>query len=133
MLDTIEDLKTESSIKVSRVRMHFRENKNLYTVGGVCLAVGAIGALFINKESGPVIGKITQVGFWNQVRPTTINLVERSTPSRPVHLVGTNLYFNSLNEAARETGHNLSRLSQHVNGKFADVNGDVFELLEPAS
>jgi hypothetical protein len=58
--------------------------------------------------------------------------VERSTPSKPVHLKGTNLYFSSLSEAARETGHNLSMLSRHVNGHSPDIKGDVFEVLEPA-
>ena len=59
-------------------------------------------------------------------------MVDRSTPSKPVHLVGTNLYFNSLSEASRETRHPLSTLSKHVNGVIPDVKGDVFELLEPA-
>jgi DNA-directed RNA polymerase specialized sigma54-like protein len=60
-------------------------------------------------------------------------MVERSTASKPVHLVGTNLYFNSLSEAARETGLHLSMISRNINGHIPDVNGNVFELLEPAA
>lgn len=47
-----------------------------------------------------------------------------------MHLVGTNLYFNSISEAARETGHQASMISKNINGHIPDVKGDVFELLE---
>uniref|UniRef100_A0AAU8GQB7 Helix-turn-helix DNA binding domain n=1 Tax=Gordonia phage Petito TaxID=3158876 RepID=A0AAU8GQB7_9CAUD len=123
---------------IDKVKKHLQDNKKVYIVGGVCLVVGLAGGTFLvrNKDvinisvdgiGNEVVGKAKTV---NQV---TIELVEKSTPSKPVHLVGTNLYFNSLNEAARKTGHSLSRISQNVNGHISDINGDVFELLELAN
>ena len=76
---------------------------------------------------------VTTIHNGSKGNPVIINLIERSTPSTPVHLVGTNLYFNSLSEASRETGHHLSQLSKHINGKLPDLNGDVFEILEPTA
>jgi len=125
-----EDVKQERTIKA-----HLKRNKNAYITGGVCLIVGAIaGAVLINRSSGGAqfAQKITQVGIGYKVRPTIVNFVERSTPSKPVHLVGTDLYFDSLSDAARKTGHSLSMISRNVNGHIADVKGDVFELLESA-
>lgn len=121
-----------------KVKTHIQENKKVYIVGGVCLVVGIAGGVVLAKNKDVI--NISIDGDGNEViakaktvNKVTIELVERSTPSKPVHLVGTNLYFNSLNEAARETGHSLSRISQNVNGHISDINGDVFELLELAN
>lgn len=120
---------------IDQVKTHLRENKKVYIVGGACLAVGVLaGVAFVRTGDIVVSGSNNQiVGKAKTVNQVMIQMVERSTPSKPVHLVGTNLYFNSLNEAARETGHSLSKLSRHVNGHIPDLNGDVFELLEVAS
>jgi hypothetical protein len=61
-----------------------------------------------------------------------VNFVEKSTPIKPVHLVGTDLYFPSLSEAARQTGHNVSMISKNVNGYIDNLNGDIFEVIEIA-
>lgn len=123
--------------RIENVKSHIRKHSTTYIVGGTCLAVGVLGGLYLKRPTtfidGDLSMKIDQVGFWNAVNPTTINLIERSTPSKPVHLVGTNLYFNSMSEAARETGHPLSTLSKHINGHIPNVKGDVFKLLEPAA
>ena len=123
--------------KIESIKNHFRENKKAYVVGASCLTVGLLGGVALAKSGNISIvasGDNNQiVGKAKAVNQVMIELVERSTPSRPVHLVGTNLYFNSLNEAARETGHSLSMLSRHVNGHIPDVGGDVFELLEVAA
>ena len=122
---------------LEKVKTHVQENKKYYVVGATCLTVGvAAGAIFLGQQdvihiavkgsNNDIIGKA------RTVNKTVIELVERSTPSKPVHLVGTNLYFNSLSEAARETGHSLSKISRQVNGHIPDVNGDVFKILELA-
>lgn len=125
--------------KIENIKNHVRENKKAYIVGASSLAIGVgigVGAALI--KSGNV--SIVASGDGNQIvgKAKTVNqvmfeMVERSTPSKPVHLKGTNLYFNSLSEAARETGHSLSMISQNVNGHISDVKGDVFVLLDPAA
>lgn len=123
--------------KFENIKNHIRENKKVYVVGASCLVVGAgVGAVLVTTGgiSIAVSGDNNQiVGKARTVNQVMVELVERSTPSKPVHLEGTNLYFSSLNEAARETGHSISKLSRHINGHIPDINGDVFTLLEPAA
>ncbi len=122
--------------RIEKIKNHLTENKITYFVGAGCAVIGgAVMVIVIGRSEGgaEIAQKITQVVIGNRINATVVNLVERSTPSKPVHLVGTNLYFSSLNEAARETGHNLSRISKNVNGHIPDVGGDVFQLLESAA
>lgn len=121
--------------KIEKIKNHFHENRTVYLACGVTAVVTGAGILFFSasKTGTEVVQKIVQVGFRNEANPTVIQMIERSTASKPVHLVGTNLYFNSLSEAAKETGHTLSKISRQINGHIPDCNGDVFELLELAS
>lgn len=125
--------------KIDRVKKHFADNKGTYIACGVTAVVVGAGTFFFTRRvpsadfAQKVTQQVTQIGFRNEANPVIINLIERSTASKPVHLVGTNLYFSSLGEAARETGHQLSMISKNVNGHIPDVKGDVFELLEPAA
>jgi hypothetical protein len=123
--------------KIEKMKTHFRENKNVYIAVGISSAVTAASILLVlnRSESGAqIVQKITPVLSW---RPESNNVIveflERSTPSKPVHLVGTNLYFNSIREAARETGHSISMISRNINGHIPDCKGDAFELLEPTA
>jgi hypothetical protein len=126
--------------RTAKIKTHFRENKKVYAGTAIGVVVGAVGVvataltIYTRSNNGAqIIQKVTQVGFRNETTASIIQLVERSTPSKPVHLAGTNLYFSSISEAARETGHQLSMISKNINGLIPDVNGDVFELLEPAA
>lgn len=123
--------------KIESIKNHVREHKKAYVVGASCFAVGLLGGVALVKSgdiSIVVTGDKNQiVGKAKTVNQVMVELVERSTPSRPVHLVGTNLYFNSISEAARETGYARTLISQNINGHIPDVKGDVFKLLEPAA
>ncbi len=122
--------------RITKIKNHLVENKITYFVGSGCTIVGgAVMVIVIGRsaEGAEIAQKIVQIGFKNdRANNIVINLIENSTPSKPVHLVGTNLFFNSLSEAARETGHDLSALSRHINGHSTDIKGDVFQLLEAA-
>ncbi len=122
--------------RIEKIKTHLHENKDRYLIGGCCTVVSGAAMFVIGRSEAraEIVQKITQIGFKNEgANNVVINLVERSTPSKPVHLVGTNLYFNSLSEAARETGHHLSQLSKHINGHLPNLKGDIFEILEPAA
>lgn len=123
--------------KIETVKNHVREHKKVYIVGATCLAVGVVGGAVLVKSGGISIvasGDNNQiVAKAKTVNQVTVEMIERSTPSRPVHLEGTNLYFNSISEAARETGYTRSLISQNINGHIPDVKGEVFKLLEPAA
>ena len=122
--------------KIERVKAHFQQNKWAYISGGIGVAAGSVGMACY--RSAPMAKATQTVAGIVNIKPTqnvtqvVINLTERSTPSKPVHLVGTNLYFDSLSDAARKTGHSLSSISHVVNGRSKDVGGDVFVLLQPA-
>ena len=125
------------STRVEKIKKHFADNKGTYIACGVTAVIAVAGTFFFvknNASGAEIVQKITPVLSW---KPESTNVVikmfERSTASKPVHLVGTNLYFNSLSEAARETGLHLSMISRNINGHIPDVNGNVFELLEPAA
>jgi len=122
---------------MNKVKKHLSDNKKLYLGIGIGVAVtAAVGVVIFraSPESGAqVVQKINQIAWRPENNQMVVNFVERSNPSKPVHLVGTNLFFNSLNEAARETGHNLRDISKVVNGIIPDIKGDVFQLLEPAA
>ena len=120
---------------MNKIKTHLREHKNTYILvgaGAATVTAGFFLGVRASKSEAQVVQKVIQIGAGNRANPTIINMIERSNPSKPVHLVGTNLYFNSLNEAARETGHSLSMISRNVNGIIPDVKGDVFQLLEKA-
>lgn len=122
---------------LEKVKTHVQENKKYYFIGATCLTVGvAAGAIFLGQKD--VINIAVEgsnndiIGKARTVNKTVIELVERSTPSKPVHLVGTNLYFNSISEAARETGLDRMAISKNIAGTIPDVKGQVFKLLELA-
>lgn len=119
--------------KMDKIKTHFDENKKVYAALGIGVTVGAAVTVIAFRNNPEVAQKINQIAIGYKNKQVLINFVERSTSSKPVHLKGTNLYFNSLSEAARETGYNLSQISKNVNGHIPDVNGDVFELLTPAA
>lgn len=115
--------------KLNKVKTHLSENKQTYIGIGFGAVIGAAATTVILYKKPEVAQKINQVAVGYKNNQVLVNFVERSTPSKPVHLKGTNLYFDSLNEAARKTGHSLSMISRNVNGHIPDIKGDVFELL----
>jgi hypothetical protein len=125
----------EEPNKIEKIKQHFKSHKRDYiiaatSVAGTVVAVATTVVIQATRQEGsPQIQQLLNFGPTNA---RIIYLEERSTPSKPVHLVGTNLYFDSMSDAARKTGHHLSRISQNVNGQIPDVNGDMFELLIPA-
>ena len=115
--------------KIEKIKTHMSENKKVYVGVGVGLVVGAAVATVAFNNKPEVAQKIKQVAIGYRNNQVLVNFVERSTPSKPVHLEGTNLYFDSINEAARKTGHSVSMISRNVNGYISDVKGDVFTLV----
>lgn len=118
-------------MSVEKIKAHFRNNKRRYLGGlGVLGAIG--GAYYLGARQGNDLQVKVLLSPRSEVNILNVELSERSTPSKPVHLVGTNLYFPSLSEAARQTGHPLATISKQVNGHIPDVHGDVFQLLDTA-
>ena len=126
---------------IDKVKAHVKEHKTVYLVSGALITGVVVGVAVAKIKSGSINITDTVVeggdlfavtGSKNTVNKTVIELVERSTPSKPVHLEGTNLYFNSISEAARETGLDRMAISKNIAGTIPDVKGNVFKLLELA-
>lgn len=117
------------------VKQHFQKHKGYY----VGFAVGATSAtgVYLALRSGDsqcVNTKITQILAYKPqaTNKVVVEFLERSTPSKPIHLVGTDRYFASIGAAARETGISKATISQNVSGKIDNAKGLVFEALEIA-
>lgn len=129
--------KPELKSRLEQVKTHIQTHRHAYIAGAVCLTAGVAGGAAIVRTRH-VADVITITGDHNIGKAETVNkimieLVERSTPSKPVHLVGTNLYFNSISEAARETGLDRISISKNIAGAIPDVKGAIFKLLDPAA
>jgi hypothetical protein len=121
-------------VQIEAIKNYLVKNKKVYIAVGVGIVIGATVTILVIKfkikSEVKIIQKIYQIAWRPENNQVIVNLVEKSTPSKPVHLVGTKLFFNSLNEASRETGYSLTQISKNVNGIIPDVKGDVFELLK---
>jgi hypothetical protein len=121
-----------------KIVTHVQDHKELY-IGMTAAAVagGAFGYLVRGQTAGLTLpevvtnNKIVNAVCW---KPTSviIQFVEKSTPSKPLHLVGTHQYFDSVSDAARKTGEWASMISRQINGHIPDVHGKVFEVVDVA-
>lgn len=122
--------------KIESIKQHVKKYKAVYITGGVCLAVGATGGVAYAIRRPEIIqnAQLQNILCWRpESHQHVIQFIERSTPSKPIHLKGTQQYFDSIHAAARQTGHSVSDISKNVNGLRPDVKGDVFELVDVAS
>jgi hypothetical protein len=142
MMQRIKKVKTQMQMKLrdKEIKGHFRRHKELY-IGiaiGAALTAGVAAMFFFRQRAIANTVKVVETNLvkWNS--PTTVNSVllnfaETSTPSKPVHLVGTNIYAGSIHEMARLRNHSASMVSRCANGHIADVKGDVFEFVTPSA
>lgn len=116
---------------MNKFKEHIKRNKKVYITGGVCLVVGVLAGA-VAMATRPEMKVISDSYNLKINSPTTtmIEFIERSTPSKQVHQVGTQKYWDSIHETARDTGHNRALVSRNVNGHIPDVKGDVFELVD---
>lgn len=136
MLQRIKKVKTNMQMKlqVNKVQGHFRRHKELYIGIGIGVAVAVIAMFFLRQRA--ISNSVKIQGLINikpTINSTIINFVETSTPSKPVHLVGTNIYAGSIHEMALLRGHSASMVSRCANGHIPNVKGDVFEFFKPAA
>lgn len=116
---------------MNKVKKHFVDNKKLYIGIGVGSAVTAGLVIALRIQPNTAVSpqqKLVVLGKSRDVNQVLVNFVERSTPSRPIHLVGTSQYFNSISEAARVLDLDRGNISKNINGHIPNVKGYVFKL-----
>lgn len=117
--------------KLEKAKSHLKENKKLYIGLGIGAVAGGLAGSFAMLRTPEVQAVQKIIGPSWKPQQTIIQFVERSTPSRPLHRVGTKEYYDSVSDCARQTGLDRVMLSKHVNGYIPDVKGNVFEFVQP--
>lgn len=116
--------------RIERIKEHLAENKKIYFACGLT-AVGT-GVIFL-ASSRTNVSLVTNmpIACWKpRNTQVVLNFTERSTSSKPVHQVGTERYFDSINDAARKTGHDSREISKVANGLRESIGEDVFEFIK---
>jgi len=106
---------------MSKIKQHFKDHKEAYIAGGVCLATGVvIGVLF--RQTG------NQASMTRILSPGANHLIQIAIPKpgnsgNMIYCRMLDTYFPSQNAAAKALGENPGAISQILNAKRPDVNG----------
>ncbi|HMT88222.1 MAG TPA: hypothetical protein PKC73_01180 [Dermatophilaceae bacterium] len=113
---------------------HLKNNKKTYITGGVCLVVGAAGAVLLTRNPAEmnVDSKIYQVLAWKPKATLEVYIEALGDPGNIIQDMTTGTIYASQNQAAKELGLNASRISQQLHGKATSVEGHVFQKLGKA-
>jgi hypothetical protein len=118
---------------VVRVREHVERNKKVYSVGGVCLLIGAAGGLVLASRQGAVNNKITQVLSYKPEATLEVFIEALGDPGNIIQETSTGTIYASQGQAARELGLSPAAISKHLNGASPHVNGHTFTKLGKAA
>lgn len=121
--------------KWERVKNHFRENRNLYLIGGVCLAAGAVFGYSLKDEGDDFAleaGGDMALGDMDKSTHNTTNNVTVNMGG-PMHKIvkntSTGEVFESVTDAAESAGVSVSTMSKHINGHSDHIYGDEYEII----
>lgn len=109
--------------QVKKVKEHLQENKKYYLVGGICLAVGAVGAALIVPKNIAI-----QIAAAKMVEQNVHQdyLKGRMHPGIRLLHNETGIEYPSVRYAAEQLGLHRAKISKHLQGKLADVDGQHF-------
>ena len=130
----------QNPTKWERVKTHFRENRNLYLLGGVCLAAGAVLGYSLKDEGDEVkmealgdinLGDINFGELEKTTHNTTNNVMVNMGGSmhKIVKNTSTGEVFESVTAAAESAGVSTSSMSKHINGHTDHIFGDEYEIV----
>jgi hypothetical protein len=126
------------SEKTDKIKKHFRDHKEAYITGGVCLVVGA-AVTYLVMKGDDILASDESVKLINAIHGNTVNgdmhntiitiLERRGHPGNMVLCKETGEVFASQARAAAANGISGSSLSQHLAGLKDSVKGLTFENL----
>ena|SRR5690625_1953490 len=105
-----------------KVKGHFKKHKAKYIVGGACLVVGGTVGVYLGNKG--IIN--IQVEQHQYIDKSVRILTKKGHPGNKVICNETREIFNSQKEASESLGLNSSKLSKHLTGKQATVDGYTF-------
>jgi hypothetical protein len=119
-----------------KVKGHFKRNKKLYIGIGIGVGVTVVATAVIIAVKNPALIRQSAVvvGKNNVVKQSlSIHIEALGDPGNIIQNVKTGTVYASQGQAARELGISAARLSQHLTGARAHVNGHVFVKLGKAA
>lgn len=121
--------------KWERVKNHFRENRNIYLAGGVCLVAGAVLGYSLKDEGDDFALEAGGDMVLGDMDKSTHNTTNNVTVNMGGHMhkiiknTSTGEVFESVNAAAESAGVPRTRMSNHINGRTDNVNGVEYEII----
>lgn len=121
----------------NKIKQHFKDHKEAYIVGGVCLATGVvIGAvtILVVKKGGnqTTVAEMTNIVAWKPKQTIDVYVEALGDPGNVVQDLTTGTVYASQGQAARALGAYPSDMSKHLAGKKPHINGHIFEKLGKA-
>lgn len=129
------------SEKTDKIKKHFRDHKEAYITGGVCLVVGAAVTYLVVKgsdvlecdETVTLVNNFQGLFYKSPITNDITQLVvRRGHPGFMIQCNETKTVFASINQAAKEMGFSAGNISSHLSGKNAHVGGYTFTNLGEA-
>jgi hypothetical protein len=118
--------------KVEGVKRHLKENRKEYIIGGVCLVVGAAGAVLTLASTDVVNARQLQVLTWKSKQVLHVHVEALGDPGNIIQDTTTGIIYASQGQAARELGVFPARISEHLTGKLPHVKNHKFKILGKA-
>lgn len=125
--------------RTETIKTHFREHKEAYIVGGVCLSFATITALIMRDIKSQHISHGSSVTAKRGISVLGKNVVmnnvsyisahRQGPPSWVVRCLETDKIFTSQNSAAEAMDLSSSEISKHLNGLMDHVRGFHFERI----
>lgn len=124
-----------------KIKQHFKNHKEAYITGGVCLVVGAAVTYLVIKghdvfdsdESVTLVNNFQGLFYKSPITNDITQLVvRRGHPGFVIQCNETKTIFASISQAAKEMGISASNLSSHLSGKNAHAGGFTFTNLGEA-
>jgi hypothetical protein len=121
------------SEKTDKIKKHFRDHKEAYITGGVCLVVGA-AVTYLVVKGDDILAKDEVVKFVNVIKGDhntinqiiEINMVRPGPKSFVIQCVEDQRIWPSIRSAAKDIGHNPGTLSAHLKGLVDNIDGQHF-------
>lgn len=127
---------------MSKIKQHFKDHKEAYIAGGVCLAtgvvIGAVTILVVKKGGSPnTVAEINnivpkQIIAWKPKQIIDVYIEALGDPGNVVQDLTTGTVYASQGQAARALGVSPSLMSQHLSGKVTNLKGHIFRKLGKA-
>ena len=123
--------------QTNKIKQHFKNHKETYIAGSVCLATGVvIGAvtILVVKKGGnqTTVAEMTNVIAWKPKQTIDVYVEALGDPGNIIQDLTTGTIYASQGQAARALGAYPSDMSKHLAGQKDSVRGHIFKKLGKA-